>query len=153
MFFNRKRDTAFIYALVNPSTDKIFYIGATIDPYSRLMSHIYTKDWGGTKKQVLIHNLVTQEIEPELLVLDECHISKADFWESFYMDLYSSWGYELLQNKCIPYSTVESRNFLPDKHKENPKYNTPTHIDGKDIHHYRRLVFKHFNFFEHNKYQ
>jgi len=65
-------ETGYVYALKDPRTDEIKYIGATVDPEQRLQSHLaaYTnqnlEDWKGELAKV--------DYQPEMEILRECEV-------------------------------------------------------------------------------
>lgn len=140
-----------IYALINPINNQVFYIGATINPISRLSLHRHSMGLNDTKKDAIFYSLVSSHnIEPELFILDTCSLEDANFWEVFYTDLYISYGFDI--KKCTsPYNNFDRK--LARKKSENKpwKYanSISRKIDGKDIHYYRKLVLNHFNFYQH----
>jgi hypothetical protein len=64
-----------IYCLLLNNTP--FYIGKTLRPNSRFNSHKRT-------------------YKCDILILDEVNDNEWKFWEKYYISLYKSWGYELL---------------------------------------------------------
>lgn len=144
------KEEVFIYALINPLEDKVFYIGATVNPYTRLDQHISGRNYNGNKKQSLIHDIIVSGAEPEILILDNTDLENANYWEEFYISLFRSFGFTLHQSH-MPYRHQGRNRRLWKNVKEEEKPSKL--IDGKDIHYYRRQVFKYFNFFENAKYQ
>lgn len=142
-----ERTTVYIYALINPLNQEVFYIGATVDPYMRLRQHICEMNYAGSYKAKVIDKLVCEHgIDPELLILDTTSFNDAAYWENFYIGYYKFLGFYLPQIK----QTYTYTGIPRFKNKEylipNPKNKL---IDGKDIHYYRREVFKKFKFYQH----
>lgn len=141
----------YIYALINPINNEVFYVGATINPHTRFLSHINSMSQCSTKRQKIIDDLICKEkVEPEMFILDTSSIEDAGFWEIFYTDLYRSFGFKL--EKCrVPYKWIErNRGMRVSKFKgDNSVNNISGIIDGKDIHYYRREVFRNFKFYQH----
>lgn len=139
----------YIYALINPLDNDVFYIGATVNPIARLSLHI--RSYGTTDKRYRVLSLLYNiDIEPEMLILDTATLQDAGYWEVFYTDLYRSYGFEL--KRCyLPYNHFDRKEARKKSRGLPWKYaNTVSRkIDGKDIHHYRRLVLKHFKFYQH----
>lgn len=67
-----KEDT-FIYALMNPETKDVFYVGKSDDPKKRLSNHIMDtkKFFNIPKLNLLIKELLDKGLEPDLLVLEQ----------------------------------------------------------------------------------
>ena len=72
-------ETVCIYALINPITNHIFYVGASIQPDSRLKQHVSGRNFGDTYKNQQIKEIVNSELKVELLILEECHIKDSNF--------------------------------------------------------------------------
>lgn len=86
-----------IYVLINPLNDHVFYVGASMNPKSRLSSHcssIYDNFKGN-----IIASILESGLKPELVVVDKVEYDKASFFEDFYLDLFKSWGFNLPQVK------------------------------------------------------
>ena len=81
-----------IYALIDPNTEQIRYVGKTIHcPKKRLQNHLCEK--GKTYKCNWIKSLNGKI--PELLILDI--VSKNDwiFWEQYWISQCKTWGFKL----------------------------------------------------------
>jgi hypothetical protein len=143
------RNIVYIYALINPMDNQVFYIGASIDPYHRLGSHISCRNYDGNKKEQIIHDLVSFGMEPEMLIIDETTFALAGYWEEFYFNLYKFYGFDVQKTNTYYSYTPKIRKVLRFEDEEEPN----RLINGKDIHHYRRLVFRHFSFFESANHQ
>lgn len=86
-----------IYALVNPIDSSVFYVGATGDYlYNRLSNHLYSKNKGA-----LADKIRSLGVRPEMLLLEIVHHDQAEFYEQFYMDLFRTFGFALLNKKKI----------------------------------------------------
>lgn len=87
--------STYIYALLEPDTKEIRYIGKTIDPEKRLKSHInsankvdkrykksYVKNW--------IYSLLLKNKNPEMIIIEEVNNknwqSREKYWIKFYKD-------------------------------------------------------------------
>jgi hypothetical protein len=84
----------YIYALIDPRIDQVFYVGKTTNPKNRLLEHLGECKIRGSKKDLYLRELLQIGIIPELFIVDECYTEKA-FWEIFYIHLFKSWGYDL----------------------------------------------------------
>lgn len=87
-----------IYALIDPRDGKVFYIGRTSDMKHRLLKHNSVGTAKGTPKNVFIREIRAAGFRVTHIVLDEVNKSEGKFWETFYTDLYRSWGFNLLNN-------------------------------------------------------
>lgn len=97
-----------IYALINPINDSVFYIGVTVQPLDkRLKGHLTErKEWYTTKKADCIREILAANLVPEILLLDVTTIDQTSFYEVFYMDLFHSFGFTLLQRRWSTYSKI-----------------------------------------------
>lgn len=71
----------YIYGLVDPRTEQIRYIGKTIDPKRRLYQHIRRAKRNMrsyTHKTRWLRQLFSENVEPKMIILEECVSSK---WE------------------------------------------------------------------------
>ena len=71
----------YIYALVDPDTGDIRYVGNSQDPFKRLISHMVGSH-GTSKKKEWIEELKKQGKRPELILLDVCY----QWFESFHRE-------------------------------------------------------------------
>jgi hypothetical protein len=85
-------ETTFIYALQDPNTNEIRYVGKSNEPSRRLSEHLLENT--NTYKVNWIKSL--GEVHPNLITLDEVPMSEWGFWESYYIDLFRSWGFRLV---------------------------------------------------------
>lgn len=100
-----------IYALINPINNSVFYIGASISPKNRLSTHIAESRFDRNYKSEQIREILSKGLKVDYEVLETCDQDKARFWEEFYMDLFSSFGFTLRQNRDSYYNfTGESSN-------------------------------------------
>lgn len=97
------KDVVFIYALLNPINNNVFYIGATKDINGRLNSHIHSKQ-SNLLKCNEIKNILSAGLLPEMIILDECNITEVNSIENFYIDLFRYYGFNLLQGMKSNYS-------------------------------------------------
>lgn len=89
-----------IYALIDPRTDHIRYVGRTTNLKHRFTKHNSVKTNTGTPKNEWIKELRKIGLRPMLEILDEVE-TKTDgkFWEMHYTHLFRSWGFDLLNNR------------------------------------------------------
>lgn len=89
-------ENTYIYALIDPRDNQVRYIGKANDPKARYRAHnIYTRD-KDTHKRNWINSLRKDSIRPELLILDEVPTVDWQYWERFYISLYKTFGFKLL---------------------------------------------------------
>lgn len=85
--------TVFIYALIDPRTDEIKYVGKTNNLNARLYKHINIKL--KTKVSCWIRSLLKADLLPIMEILDEVPDSEWQFWEQYWIWLCMSWGFNL----------------------------------------------------------
>ena len=90
-----KYDKTFIYALIDPTTDKIRYIGKSNNPKQRLLRHIKDVYKNISYKNSWLRSLLSNSLYPELFILDEVSYEEWQFWEQHYISLYKYYGYTL----------------------------------------------------------
>lgn len=83
-----------IYALTDPCSGKIVYIGETKKTLGmRLTNHICSKTKGDL--QLWIKKLVENGDRPGIILIDEIPDTEITFWETHYIWLFRSWDYNL----------------------------------------------------------
>jgi len=89
--------TKFIYALNDPNTHEVKYIGKTNNLKKRLQSHLSNNQLSSaTRKNNWIISLLRDNKIPIIELLDEVPENEIDFYEIFYISLFRSWGFNLL---------------------------------------------------------
>lgn len=83
----------YIYALIDPKSDEIRYIGYTKNLGRRLSGHLTDKS--STHKTNWIKSLIKKKQRPLIEIIDEVSESEKNFWEQHYISLYKSWGVRL----------------------------------------------------------
>jgi len=87
----------FIYTLSHPITEEIRYIGKTNNIEKRLRSHLSNHQLlDKTKKNNWIISLLRDNLIPKIEVLDETTDNNINELEIFYISLFKSWGFRLL---------------------------------------------------------
>jgi hypothetical protein len=86
----------FIYALSDPRTNQIRYIGKANNPYNRYSNHYNSARDKNTHKRNWINSIRKDGLRPELIILDEVSKVNWQYWEKFYISLFKSWGFELV---------------------------------------------------------
>lgn len=87
--------TTFIYALKDPRTDKIRYVGKSDHPTKRLSAHRY-RGKQPTHKSCWIRGLAMEGLKPNLEVLDEVPKTQWELWEREYIRLFRALGFKLV---------------------------------------------------------
>ena len=86
----------YIYALIDPRDNHVRYIGKAKDPFIRYRAHNNSNRDRNTHKRNWINNLLKEGKKPELLIIDEVSTDNWQYWECFYISLYKTWGFDLL---------------------------------------------------------
>jgi hypothetical protein len=89
-------ENVFIYALSDPRNNKIRYIGKANSPESRYRNHYNSSRDKNTHKRNWINSVRKDGFRPELLILDEVPKNDWHYWEKFYISLFKTWGFNLL---------------------------------------------------------
>ncbi len=90
-------EITYIYSLEDPRKNKPRYIGKTVNVKKRLCAHIRrAKNKGNsTYKDNWIRKLLSEGVEPVLVIVDKVEGKQSNFWEQHYISLYKSWGFSL----------------------------------------------------------
>jgi hypothetical protein len=89
--------TKFIYTLSDPNSGLVRYIGKAKDVKKRLSNHLSNNHLStSTKKNNWIISLLRNQQLPIIEVVDEVTSEEIDFYEIFYISLFKSWGFDLL---------------------------------------------------------
>jgi len=83
-----KTDIAYIYALIDPRTNEVKYIGKTIDPKKRFYQHISERLLYKHYKAKWIQNLHDQNLRPIFKVLEICPLENYEKREAYHISLY-----------------------------------------------------------------
>lgn len=110
----------FIYALRDPRTKEVFYVGKADAPKKRLFNHLHTAKgfYDIPPLYVLLKQLIDEQLKPDLLILDEVENSKWEDKEKEYIEFYKNRGDELL-NK-----TVGGKGFSEDMKRRSAETNS-----------------------------
>jgi hypothetical protein len=84
---------SYIYALIDPVTGHVRYIGYTSFLKKRFEEHKRSKS--GTYKGNWICSLRKNGMVPLLEIIDVVEECSVKFWEEYYISLYKSWGFKL----------------------------------------------------------
>lgn len=99
----------FIYALISPIDNTVFYIGATHCIKSRLKSHKSSCRTAKSYKDFKLREIIEKGMTIEALELDVCcgEDDEIRFMEEFYIELMRSWGFYLPQLSTSQYKRYE----------------------------------------------
>jgi hypothetical protein len=90
----------YIYALINPIDDTVFYIGSTKYHLKyRLSGHLNITNGCRKDRAELITTILDAGLKPEIFLLDTTTVSESGKLEEFYYYLFKSYGYNLMQSK------------------------------------------------------
>lgn len=89
-------EIVYIYALTDPRTNEIRYIGKTVQkPKDRLSSHVCPTRNKKTYCESWIKSLAKQGLRPTLVLIDRASDSNWQYWERYYIDYYKKAGANL----------------------------------------------------------
>lgn len=88
-------ETVYIYALIDPVSNQIRYIGKTTDIRRRLRRHINERFLHDSYKDRWIRKLIDDGVYPELEIVDEVNKSDWSYWEKFYISYFKYIGCSL----------------------------------------------------------
>jgi hypothetical protein len=86
----------FIYALSDPRTNQVRYIGKANNPKDRYTNHFNSSRDKNTHKRNWINSIRKDGFRPELIIIDEVPIIEWHYWEKFYISLFKTWGFDLV---------------------------------------------------------
>jgi hypothetical protein len=88
-----ENQTVKIYAIKNPLTDEVFYVGATLHPKKRFAFHTYGGNWPWTSyRYQQVRSLWLARVKPEFIILGETDVDNAKALEQHWIDYYVSQG-------------------------------------------------------------
>lgn len=85
--------TTFIYALVDPNTQQVRYVGKSNNPQVRLYRHF--KEKGHTYKNRWLQSLRERGLTPEIRILEEAPVSQWQERERYWIAFYREQGLDL----------------------------------------------------------
>jgi len=88
----------FIYTLSDPITNDVRYIGKTNDVKFRFNDHIKKSKNNKTHKDKWISSLLNKGLKPLISIIDTVHEDGWEFWEIFYISLFKTWGFNLVNH-------------------------------------------------------
>lgn len=121
-------DIHYIYTLINPRNNQVFYVGMSKNPKRRLNGHITASKLDKYKRHKYIKSLLTIGIRPVIKIID---CIDGDGWkelERFYIDYYKAIGYELVN---VAPGGGSYPNWSGKKHTEETKHKISEGNKGK----------------------
>lgn len=101
----------FIYALIDPNTDDVRYVGRSQTPKLRLQAHLRSGNKNVTERERWLHSLKLQNQSPKMVILQQCTSSyHAKQVEAQWIEHYWNRGASLTNivnpsgTQCIPRS-------------------------------------------------
>lgn len=88
----------YIYSLSDPFTGQVRYIGKADDLRVRFNNHVSLKGKESTKKSAWIKSLIKKGAKPIIEIVDIVDKAEWKFWEQFYISLFKSWGFRLVNS-------------------------------------------------------
>lgn len=89
------KTSTYIYILLDPKNGDVRYVGKSDNPNKRLKEHIKKCRNSVTYKNNWVLSLLNEGKTPLLEVIDDVPYDEWGFWETYYIDLYKSWGFKL----------------------------------------------------------
>jgi hypothetical protein len=89
-------ENVFIYALSDPRNNQVRYIGKANNPEDRYTNHFNSSRDKNTHKRNWINSVRKDGLRPELIIIDEVPKSEWIYWEKFYISLFKTWGFSLV---------------------------------------------------------
>ena len=86
--------TVYIYIILNPITNEVRYVGKTTNIKRRFYQHLHTKLNSYCSKWIF--SLLKQNIIPEFSIIDEVTEDNWQFWETYWIAQFKSWGFNLI---------------------------------------------------------
>lgn len=106
-----------IYAIKNPLSGKVFYVGASRRPQQRFLFHCTGGSWNPiTRRYKEMKALRLVNVMPELIILCEVDAEIAAAMEKHWIDYYNGIGHNLSQQKTSGYHTKGYQTYLMKEH-------------------------------------
>ena len=88
----------FIYALQDPITKEVRYIGKTKNPKMRFYNHMNKRHNEKTHKRNWIESLKSKKLKPIMIIIDEVNNDSWQFWEKYWINQFIVWGFNLVNH-------------------------------------------------------
>ena len=120
------KETTFIYALIDPTTKQIRYVGKSDDPHGRLVSHLQER--GIAEKNQWLKGILSEGQIPEVCILEEVPLRPPYLWqerERWWIAQWHKKGAQLTnrvyRNEAVPKKAL-IKNRPPHRHwKRHPQ--------------------------------
>lgn len=126
----------YIYGLSDPITNEIRYIGKTVNMKNRYKKHVYQSKYLKTKIGNWIKKLISINLKPNILLIEECEENNWIEREKYWIKKYKEDGYNLLniheggneppKKKGIKKFTEVNGRFKVIRYKNDIYYNLGT---------------------------
>lgn len=119
----------YIYILIDPTQNKLRYVGKTTDTNRRFRRHLNERFISDTHKDKWIRKLMDSGYKPQMEIIDKVPDNDWEYWEKFYIQYFKYIGCELTNSTKggdQPPSTkgrkhtLESRKKMSDTKKGKP---------------------------------
>lgn len=111
-----QNNSTYIYSLSDPFTGLVRYIGKADDLRVRYNNHVSLKGKESTRKSAWVKSLIKKGAKPVIEIIDIVDKTEWKFWEQFYISLFKSWGFILVN------STVGGEGLIGYKTSEETKH-------------------------------
>jgi hypothetical protein len=92
---------SYIYALSDPITGHVRYVGQAVNIRTRRNKHIHEAKLCRNHKECWIHGLRLKNLSPIIWELDCVPKDAVNFWEEHYIFLFRSWGFDLTNRELF----------------------------------------------------
>lgn len=99
----QEQGVVYIYALIDPDTKEIRYIGKARNPHTRYTNHLSPGDRSNALKYIWISKLAGDGKKPILALLEKIEDARSDEVELQYIRLYSA-RFSLLNKEAVEYA-------------------------------------------------
>lgn len=130
-----------IYALVDPITKEIKYVGCTTQSLKKRLSHHsrffnYKNGTKSDKKMKWCEDLFKQNLKPEIFELDRCSEADKIILENYWIAQFKAWNFNLLNQKW------ENDSFFEKSKRKQLSKNHLDKLKGRKISEESRLKCK-----------
>lgn len=96
---NPNTELTYIYALSDPITDEIRYVGKSVNINYRFNIHLLNALKKDTYKDRWIRTLLNKNLKPKFIILDIVNTKEWEFWEIYWISLLKSWNFRLTNHQ------------------------------------------------------
>lgn len=90
-----KEDNIYIYTLTDPRTGSVRYVGKTNNTKNRLKLHLQNKKQNHSYINNWIKQLKRNKLKPIMEVVDTVPKNDWEFWETYWISQFKTWGFNL----------------------------------------------------------